>query len=136
MRKDVIGLTMIALVAGCRAEAPPAGGAAGYDRTVAALGGQYVWNCRLTGETGAAPWRFALQKRGGGRWKEVFLVEAGQPRAQPVEVKEDGAARIYTLRDETEMLIASDGEVWAEGPGGSRGKSYTTGRCSKGEQPA
>ncbi len=125
-----------ALLAGCGgAEPPRPPTGADHDAMLAALDQSYIWTCTLTGDGTAAPWRFALQRQQGRR-RNVLLLEAGRPPSRPLEVKSEGAARIYTLRDETEIIVASDGEVFASGPGGSRGKTYRTGRCEKGGQPA
>lgn len=130
----------VLLLAGCGgAEAPRtmpgATKVARHEAMVAALGGAHIWDCTLTGAAAEGPWRFVLQRQAGPR-RSVRLLVAGQAPSRPLEVKHKDAARIYTLRDETQLTIAADGQAWAEGPGGSMGKSHTQGWCTPGEQPA
>ena len=138
MRKAMMAATALVALAACGKSGPPdpvIAGAAAHENLLAGLKGRYIRACRLTGEGAAAPWQFVLQRQAGPR-QEVLLLQAGQAPSRPLEVKKDGAARLYTLRDGTEVTVAADGEAWARGPGGSMGKIYTTGWCTKGEQPA
>ena len=124
------------LLAGCGGPPPPPlPGADAHAAMVAQLGGGYIWDCTLTGAAAEGPWRMVLQRQDGPR-RHVRLVQAGRAPSRPLEVRENGAARIYTLRDETEITVASDGEAFVSAPGGSRGDGYSDGRCRKGGQPA
>jgi len=135
MRGPIHATMAGALVAACAAPEPPLSGAGAHEAMVATLGSDFVWDCTLTADTAAAPWRFVLQRQDGRR-RNVLLLQAGRAPSRPLEVAEDGAARIYGLPDETELIIASDGEAFASGPGGAMGKTHTAGRCEKGGQPA
>ncbi len=141
MRSLVTGLAVAFVLTGCQGGAPasaPAAPSAAADHAqlVAGLGGDYVWNCTLISKDGDAPWRFVLRREGGPLGQDVVILEAESSVRRPVEVRKDNAARVYTLRDGSNILIASDGELRGGGRPGSRGAEYTSGRCIKGRQPA
>lgn len=139
MRGIIAGLMVLGAVAGCGGGEPAAGAVApavAHERMVAGLAGAYIWDCTLESDAGGASWRFALQRRGEGNRAEVVVLEAGLSVTRRVEVRRDNAARVYTMRDGSRVLVATDGEVQARGKGVARASDHPTGRCRKGGQPA
>ncbi|MEQ8895473.1 MAG: hypothetical protein RID23_00145 [Roseovarius sp.] len=137
MHKIVSAIAILAAVAGCRSagtETTPSAPQAGHAQLVASLGNAYIWNCRLQSNRGNPDWQFVLQRVGRDKFSVVVL-EAGRSQPRPIEnLREDNAARVYFLRDGSNILIASDGEVRGGGKMGSRGIEYTSGTCARGGQ--
>ncbi len=139
MRKWIAAGLALSALAACGGEAPETAARSGlaHEQMVAALQGRFIWDCTLTGEDEPAPWRFVLQRQGTGGASDVVVLDAGEAQQRRVDlVQNNNAARIYVMRDGSRVLVASDGEVRAEGEGGSKGRYYSEGRCRKGSQPA
>ncbi|KZY33115.1 hypothetical protein A3731_20950 [Roseovarius sp. HI0049] len=138
MHRITAALAILAAVAGCRGagtDTTPAAPSAGHAQLVASLGNAYIWNCRLQSNRGNPDWQFVLQRVGRDKFSVVVL-EAGRSQPRPIEnLREDNAARVYFLRDDSRILIASDGEARGEGNMGSMGAEYTSGTCARGGQP-
>ncbi len=104
-----------------------------HDAFVASLNGAYMWNCTMTNDTGQA-WRFVLAHGRDSRWTPVVMREAGARFDQDLEVGRLGAARIYRLRDTSEILVADDGEARGTGPQSTKPHDFEQGQCSRGSQ--
>ena len=89
-----------------------------------------LWDCVLDSTNSAEQWRFMLVRDPSG--KEVNFVEPGNPRISRTLLNRNGEAQIYTLPDKSEVLVASDGEVIATGPGRAKASTFTSGRCTRG----
>ena len=130
MRRIPFAVAAILVLAACRGEAPvetrPI--AASHEAMVAGMAGNFVWDCTMQAEDGTAPWRFVLQRR----TPEIYKVEAGRAVSELVKVRKRGAARIYTMKDKGEVLIAADGEAFGSGPSRARAPDYPSGECTRG----
>lgn len=108
--------------------------AVSHDAFVASLNGAYLWNCTMTNDAGEA-WQFVLAKGRDSRWTPVVLRQVGARFDEDIEVARRGAARIYRLRDTSEVLIADDGEARGTGPQATLPKDFPQGQCTRGTQP-
>ena len=96
MRGIPFTLAAVLVLAACRGEAPveQQRPAASHEAMVAAMAGNFTWDCTLRNEAGTEEWKFVLQKQKRRGVPETFLVEAGVKFDQPVEVKRKDAALI------------------------------------------
>ena len=138
MKKSVLSLLAVMGLSAClgggndtRSAAPAP--AVSHDAFVASLGGAYIWNCTMTNDAGNA-WQFVLAHGTSSRWTPVVLRQAGRQFDQDIEVGRLGAARIYRLRDKSQVLVASDGEARGEGQQSTLPNDFPTGQCSRGTQ--
>ncbi|MEM6588621.1 MAG: hypothetical protein AAF641_09255 [Pseudomonadota bacterium] len=107
--------------------------AVSHDAFLASLNGAYMWNCTMTNDAGQA-WRFVLAHGRDSRWTPVVLREASARFDQDLEVGRLGAARIYRLRDTSEILVADDGEARGQGPQATQPLKFPQGQCTRGTQ--
>lgn len=138
MRRAVLGLLAPMLLAACL------GGGSSSDRStttplvshdafVASLNGAFIWNCTMTNEAGQA-WQFVLAKGTSSRWTPVVLRQAGARFDEDIETRKFGEAIIYKLRDDSEVLIAADGEARGEGQQSTKPNVFPQGQCTRGTQ--
>jgi hypothetical protein len=134
-RKLLTLLSPLALAAclGGSNDEPVAQPLVSHDAFVASLNGAYIWDCSMANNTGQA-WRFVLSKSNSTRWTEVILQEAGARFAQDIETETFGEAMIYRLRDQSQVLVASDGEARGEGQQATKPHDFPQGQCTRGNQ--
>ncbi|MCY4207138.1 MAG: hypothetical protein OXD29_04200 [Roseovarius sp.] len=93
----------------------------------------YIWDCALETPQGSFPRRFVISWQRDGLRKNVRLYSANAP-SQRLKVETIGAANIFTLRDRSNILIASDGEIYGEGNDVDPGDREPSGMCKRGGQ--
>lgn len=109
-----------------------------HDEMVAAMEGQYLWDCTMedgitaTDET----FRFVIARRVFDGQSVLTLEEAGRDLVEDVEpdpATGDGRD-IYVLQDFSRLFIEADGLAYGGGVTQSRLARFTMGRCTRGDQ--
>ena len=139
MTRAVSGLLALMLLSAClgggsssdRSPAP----VVSHDAFVASLNGAFIWNCTMTNEAGQA-WQFVLANGTSSRWTPVVLRQAGVQFDEKIETRKFGEAIIYKLGDDSEVLVAADGEARGEGQQSTKPFDFPQGQCVRGTQPA
>ena len=139
MRHAVFGLMAPMLLAACfgggNSSDQPTAPVVSHDAFVASLAGAFIWNCTMTNDAGEA-WQFVLANGASSRWTPVVLRQTGERFDQDVETRKFGEAIVYILRDDSEVLIAADGEARGEGQQSTKPFEFPQGQCVRGTQPA
>ena len=139
MRHAVFGLMAPMLLAACfgagNSSDQPTAPVVSHDAFVASLAGAFIWNCTMTNDAGEA-WQFVLANGASSRWTPVVLRQAGARFDEDVATRKFGEAIVYMLRDDSEVLIAADGEARGEGQQSTKPFEFPQGQCVRGTQPA
>lgn len=107
-----------------------------HDEMVAAMEGQYLWDCTMGEAASDETYRFVLARRVFNTDGEVTLEEAGQDWVKSAfeESSSDIETRIYVLEDRSRLVIRSDGTASGAGVSGTLLARFDSGTCRAGEQ--
>lgn len=135
MRRTVMALVAVTALAACQGGgiSPSSNVAASHTALVAATGGDFIWDCNLNSEAGTFPARFLLQRKSLAVRPEIVMLSAGSG-GRLVDIEKEEFARIYKLRDNSGLLIATDGSIYGLDVRGRPLEMEIIGTCNKGAQ--
>ena len=137
MRTTLLAVAACVAIAGCQSTTPEplATTVPNHTADPVAAGSAFIWNCTVTEPDSGLPAKFAILKQTmAGRPRTVYA-EPGKAPEIVADVVKKGAARMYVLKDRSEIIIAADGELFGQNARRNLDKPKPVGQCDKGGQP-